>query len=198
MKKVLSVLLMTAFLVPVTSQALSCVDLASMIEQYVSEPSYTVFTGVAGEMVEHVRQAADATGQDPNRSYNDGYTAQYVSVTEVHKGSVPDELWVYHQQNGVWGYMCSGGPADAGVEALYVIRAEGGTFSLPEVVNVYALDTPTSREIITRFSAAGGESGVYEVTPQTKRETLAREIRSLVFLVRIKLAEWRWWGQQEG
>ena len=186
------------FLMPSTSQALSCLDPASMLQYYTTEDDYIIFTATAGEVKEYVKEAADKTGLDPNMQFDSGYTGQYVEVTEAHKG-YPEKLqWVYFEKNSTWGYMCSSGPAEVGQETLYIVSQNHGLFELPRVVNTYPADSALAADIIAALEAAetDNEPMVSEVTTEDWKNRLRTDIVEMIFIVRIKLSEWRWWNTQ--
>lgn len=179
---------------PAQTEALSCVDPASMMENYVDSSDYVIFTGVAGETIEHVKQAASTDG-DPNRQFNEGYVGQHVTVTTAYKGQISGDLWVYHQQNSTWGYMCANGPADAGTETVYIIIPAQGAFGLVEVMNSYPADSDWGKDLIAALEAAddNGPAYINFTTGENWRQDLTNQIREMIYLIRIKLTEWRWW-----
>lgn len=199
MKTIISAILALALMLPGVSHALSCMSPEMQMENFGENADFIIFTATAGETIEHVKEPADTTGQDPNRVFNEGYTGQYVEVSELHKGQVSGGLWVYYNQNSTWGYMCAGAPAAAGTEMLYVITAPNGNFGMPFVNSAYAADSAVAQNIITQLAAAedNGPAYVNFTTSENWRTDLANEILEMVFLIRIKLAEWRWWKAQE-
>jgi len=186
------VLLLLSVITPSISHALSCVDPQSMLEYYVEDQSYVVFSGVASETVEHIKQSA--TDDDPNRQFNEGYTAQLVEVNEVYKGTVASDLWLYHQQNSTWGYVCSSGPVKMGEEMLFIISDQGGYFELPTVVNTYSMDSDIALQIEAALTVENNDPQLYELDPTSEKQSLSTQIREMIFLIRIKLAEWRSWS----
>jgi hypothetical protein len=185
--------LVAVALIPMQSQALSCLDPASMVEYYVSEPNYIVFTATAGDIKEFVKEKAAAG--DPNTQYDSGYSSQFVEVSEVHKGGVANSLWVYFQKDGTWGYLCSGGPAQDGTEMLYIINQSDGMFALPQVVNLYEADSDMAKNILKAL-AADEEAGEPYLDTVSKDDWLSRlknELKEMAFVIEIKLAEWKFW-----
>ncbi len=190
----IAAIFVTSAVMPVTAQALSCLDPAGMIEYYVSQDDYQVFTATAGQIVEHVSEKASTDG-DPNFQYDSGYTGQYVEVTEAHKGYVDEMFWVYYEKNSTWGYLCAGGPAVEGEETLYIVSQRAGLFDLPQVVNSYAVDSPLATDIVAALSEAGQEGGVSEVSKEDWKNRLRTQMQEMIFIIGIKLSEWQWWNR---
>lgn len=190
----ITAIFVTSAVMPVTAQALSCLDPAGMIEYYVSQDDYQVFTATAGQIVEHVSEKASTDG-DPNRQFDSGYSAQYVAVSEAYKGYISDKQWVYHQRDSTWNYLCAGGPVEAGTEMLYVVSQRGGLFDLPQVVNSYAVDSPLATDIVAALSEAGQEGGVSGVSKEDWKNRLRTQMQEMIFIIGIKLSEWQWWNR---
>ena len=185
--------LVAVALIPGQSQALSCLDPAGMREYYVSEPNYVVVTATAGDTKEFVKEKAAAG--DPNMQHDSGYSAQFVEVSEVHKGGVADSQWVYFEKDGTWGYLCSGGPAEKGTEMLYIINQSDGMFALPQVVNLYEADSPLAKDILTALEAEedSGEPYLDTVSKDDWVNRLKNELKEMAFIIEIKLTEWKFW-----
>ena len=181
--------------VPLPASALSCLDPDSSIEYYLSEENNAIFTAVAGEMVEHVTQEASSDG-DPNRQYNEGYVGQLVSVSEVHKGSVESEKWVYYTTNSTWGYMCTNQPPEVGTTNVYIVNNGNGSFDLPSVVQVFAVDSDYAATLFAELSESDEEGYMYESTASNWLQDLEQTLREMATIVRIKLAEWQFWSKQ--
>ena len=181
--------------VPQSASALSCLDPASSIEYYISEEQNTIFTAVAGETVEHITQKASAEG-DPNRQYNAGYVGQYVSVSDVHKGTIQSEKWVYFSVDGTWGYMCTSQPPSVGTTNLYVVRSDNGNFDLPTVVQVFVVDSDYAKLLLAELEQAEMAGFLQEKTAENWKQELGRTLREMVTILRIRLAEWRFWVGQ--
>lgn len=176
----------TMVVTPHGASALSCLDPAGMIEYYVSDPDYVVFTATAGEQVEYVKEkATEEFLQDS------GYTGQYIEVDTVYKGYPENKQWVYWQKDATWGYLCAGAPPEEGAEALYIISQPHGVFDLPQVVNVYAVDSTFATDIIAALSQEDTET--VEVGPEEWQNRLRTDLKEMIFLIRVKLAEFRWW-----
>ncbi len=182
--------------IPAPASALSCMDPAGMIDMYVEGGTFSVFTAVAGETTSFVQQAA--TDGDPNRQFDAGYVGQVVEVNAVHKGWLSDKFWVYHQQDPTWGYLCSSGPVEEGERAVFIVSNPSGQFDLTTVVNTY----PTDSELATNLLAALAESDEQETnlfahSAESRLSDLRHSIKEMIFLIRIKFAEWNFWKSQQ-
>ncbi len=195
---VFAVFIFIGVAMPSTSQALSCLDPESMLEYYVSEGDYIIFTGEAGETKAYVKEAADPAGLDPNGQFDSGYSGQYVEVREVHKGYTEAKQWVYFEKHATWGYLCAGGPLEKGTEALYIISRSSGMFELPQVVNVYPIDSPLATDIITALeeSEEVGNATIEPISAEDWKNRLRTDLMDMMFIIKVKLGEWRWWNAQ--
>ncbi len=189
----LLLLVLVSIALPQSAAALSCLDPASSIEYYISEEQNTIFTATAGDTVEHITQKASTDG-DPNMQYNAGYVGQFVTVSEVYKGSSEAQKWVYYNVNGTWGYMCTNQPPAVGATALYVVNNGTGTFDLPTVVQVFEVDSEYAKQLLAGLTDSEGY--LQETTADNWKEDLGQTLREMVTILRIKLAEWRFWGSQ--
>lgn len=183
------ILLLTS--VPNSTQALSCLDPASMLENYVSDPNYTIFTATPSDTVEHVQERAAE-----EYMFDSGYTGQLLTVSAVHKGTMDSQGWVYYRKDSTWGYLCTNEPPAAGTESLYILSNDNGMFDLPQVVNVYPINSDLANNLLTALAESGAEGYRNDVTEQNLRERIASALREMVFVAKIKLAEWRFWGNQ--
>ncbi len=179
--------------VPATSYALSCLDPASSMVNYVTNTDYTIITAKAGEATGYVRNKA--TDKQPFKN-DDGYTGQYISVSKSHKGVMDSQAFVYFQKNGTWGYMCTNHPPAAGVESIYVLTKGNSPFNLTRVVQVYAIDSQYAANLLAALEVDTATGEVSVRTSDSWKEGLAANLREMLFLIRLKLNEWRFWKTQ--
>jgi hypothetical protein len=196
MKKFISTFVLMVVIAgfPSESFALSCMDPAGMIENYVTEPSYVIVTATAGEMKEYVKEKAIAN--NPNASFNSGYTGQFLDITKAHKGTATDSQWVYFERNGTWNYLCVGEPPKPGTKSLYILNPGDGLFTLQSVAGVYEADSAIAKDIIKALSSSEEEPAVYEVSKADWMERLRDELKNMAFLIEVKLSEWKFWLAQ--
>jgi hypothetical protein len=175
---------------PATSYALSCMDPASSIENHATNAQYTIVTATAGEVTEYVQNKA--TDEQPFMN-DGGYTGQYISVSESHKGGMDSQAYVYFQKNMSWGYMCTNQPPKAGVASIYVLAKDNSPFGLTRVVQVYSLDSLYANDLLAALELDGATGEVFERTAASWQAGLAATLREMVFFIRLKLNEWRMW-----
>jgi hypothetical protein len=197
MKKVLlipTLALVALVAFPQPSHALSCMDPEMMVKQYVENPEYIIVTASPIQNKEHVKQHANK--MDPNAAYNEGYTAQLLEVETAHKGSLPDTLFAYFQRNGTWNYLCVGEPPKIGTDNLYVLQQSNDLFGITSVSAVYPADSKLAKEILTALEKSDedfGEPSVYEVDKAYWLEQISDQLGDMVFMIKVKLAEWNFW-----
>lgn len=194
MKKISIILLAGVFasmLFPFQSFALSCMPENMMIDSYVNDENYVIVKAVAGERVEHVSKPAEE-----EYMFDEGYTGQRIAVSQSLKGYIEDDVWVYWNVNSTWQYMCAGAPPTEGTENLYILRKTNDPFSLTTVNAAYPVDSQLVADIETALTEAEIEGQVNEASPTQWSERLTAELKRMVFILRIKLAEWRFWNAQ--
>ena len=176
---------------PGASHALSCIDAEGMVKHYASEPDYIVVTAKPTEQVEHVKEKATEEGM-----YDSGYTAQFLEISEAHKGMIPEKQWVYFQRDWTWNYLCAGEPPKVGSENLYIINVSSNLFELPTVVGVHAIDSDIAEDTLEAIADAEElvEPATYEVSKADWVQRLHDELKDMAFLVKVKLVEFKFWS----
>jgi len=194
---ILSATFLVVFLLPATpASALSCIDPEGMVEHIVENDDYIVVTASPTEQIEHVKEVADDS--DPNMMYPSGYSAQMLVVDTVHKGSVPDELWVYFERNGTWNYLCAGAPAPLNSNQVYVLNQSYDMFGLTSVVAVYEADSDMAEQLLNEIADATTEETPeptkYEAGKEYWLQNLFDQLKDMAFMIEVKLAEWEFWN----
>lgn len=176
---------------PGASHALSCIDPEGMVKHYAEEPDYIVVTAKPTEQVEHVKEKATMEG-----TYDSGYTAQFLDISKAHKGTIPEEQWVYFHRDWTWNYLCAGEPPKIGSENLYIINVSSNLFEPPTVVGVHPINSDIAKDTLEAIEDAEEivEPGTYEVSKADWVQRLHDELKDMAFLVRVKLAEWKFWS----
>lgn len=177
-----------ALLLPLQTFALSCMPADMMLENYVEDENFVIVKATALELVEHVSQPAEE-----DYLHDEGFTGQRIAITESLKGYVEDDMWVYWRVDATWKYLCAGAPPAEGTENLYIIRNSNDSFGLTMVVDVYPADSELATQIKTALSEADVTGTVNETSSERWVEQLTYELKQMVFTLRIKLAEWRFW-----
>ena len=116
--------LITLFALPHPAAALSCLNPSEMIEQYASEDEYTVALIAAGTI--------ETTGNEHDQS---------VTTKTLYKGELGTTDTVTFAFDKTWNYLCSGGPAEEGTEAVYVLSDK-------QVVQVFATDSELAKNLL--------------------------------------------------
>jgi len=110
--------------VPQPASALSCLNPTEMIPMFVSDDSYTIALVEAG--------ALETEGETHD---------QEVTVLEVYKGELNANATVSFTYNQTWSYLCAGGPAEVGSEALYIMRDN-------QVTQVFTVDSELGQTLL--------------------------------------------------
>jgi hypothetical protein len=145
---------MTLFIFPASASALSCLNPTELVDSYVNEEQYSIALVEAGEI--------ETKGDEHDQS---------VLVKETYKGLV--EETVTFNWNDTWQYLCVGGPAETGTEAVYIL-SEG------QVVQVVSLDSPLYEDLMTALKAEPTGPKPVEPTVTEVDKTLMQQIISLL------------------
>lgn len=184
---------------PQSATALSCLDAASSVELFANNADYIVVTATAGETTEH-DQTIDENDEDSlfgqmNVQAN-GYTGQYIAVSESHQNGMDSQAKVYYQKDSTWGYLCTSNPPAAGTDNVYVLARDNAPFGLTTVVQVYAADTEFATQLLAELEANEATGEVYERTANSWRESLYNDLKQMAFYIKLKLSEWQFWANQ--
>lgn len=189
---VLALLALIAF--PGNSYALSCIDPEGAAKYFSEDPDLLIVTATPKENKEHIK--VHANKMDPNAAFNEGYTAQYLEVTEAHRGSVPDKMWAYFQRNGTWNYLCAGEPAKIGTENVYVLDQADSGFGVTGVAAVYPADSKLAKDLLKAVEVNNKDLGTPEVYKTDKTYWVTQlhdQLKDMAFMIKVKLAEWNFW-----
>ena len=154
------VLLAALFLaaVPHPASALSCLNPTEMIPMFVSDDSYTIALIEGG--------ALETEGETHD---------QEVTVLEVYKGELGTNATVSFTYNETWSYLCAGGPADVGSEALYIMRDN-------QVTQVFTVDSELGQTLLEKLGepTTPTEAPVTVDAEEEERAGLMNQIISLL------------------
>lgn len=179
---------------PSNSYALSCIDPEGAVEFFSKDPDLLIVTAIPKENKEHVK--VHANKMDPNASFNEGYTAQFLEIKETHRGTVPDKMWAYFERNGTWNYLCAGEPAKIGSKNVYVLDQADNGFMVTGVAAVYPADSELALDLLEAVEDNNEDLGTFEIykTDKTYWVTQLRdELKEMAFMMKVKLAEWTFW-----
>ena len=152
------VLLAALFLaaVPHPASALSCLNPTEMIPMFVSDDSYTIALIEGG--------ALETEGETHD---------QEVTVLEVYKGELSANATVSFTYNQTWSYMCAGGPADVGSEALYIIRDN-------QVTQVFTADSELAQTLLAELGEPTTPTEAPVTVEEEERTGLMNQIIALL------------------
>ena len=154
----LASLIITSFLlllIPQPAAALSCLNPAEMIKNYATEETYAVALIEAG--------VVETKGDEHD---------QTVTVKEFYRGNLATVSSVTFTFDETWGYLCTGGPAEVGTEALYVLNEK-------QVVQVFAVDSELGQDLLAAIKPV--EAPAEEVTEEVaQRKSLMERIVGLL------------------
>lgn len=195
----LSLALVAVVILPSPASALSCLDPEGSIGYFVSgeDTNFSIVTATPSENKEFIKKKA-VGGDDANSQFDSGYSAQFLQVSESHKGSVPDSMWVYFERNETWNYLCSGGPVSLNTENVYVLSQPNSVFDVLSVAAVYPTESDLGKKLVRAASEVTvapfeEKPQVYEATKDFWMQELYTQLKEMAFYVEIKLAEWKFW-----
>ena len=179
---------------PTDSYALSCIDPEGAVKYFSEQEDLLIVTATPKENKEHIK--VHANKMDPNAAYNEGYTAQYLEITEAHRGSVPDKMWAYFTRNGTWNYLCVGEPAKLGTENVYVLDQADNGFDVTGVAAVYPVDSELAKDLLKAVEDNNEDLGTPEVYETDKLYWVTQlhdQLKEMAFMMKVKLSEWTFW-----
>ena len=98
------------------AHALSCLPVDMYLKDVVGKDEVTIFTGTVTDQIAGT-----------------GYTAEVIDVDEVKQGYAEEQVFVYHQKDDTWNYLCNAGPAKEGDKGVYVtLRDSFGKYSVTQ------------------------------------------------------------------
>jgi hypothetical protein len=121
---ILLLTLIAVLALPQQAAALSCLNPAEMIERYANQDSYTVAIVTAG--------AVETMGDTHDQS---------ITTKTLYKGELDTIDTVTFSFDETWNYLCTGGPATEGTEAVYVLSDK-------QVAHVFALDSQLAQTLL--------------------------------------------------
>jgi hypothetical protein len=127
-----------------------------MIPMFVSDDSYTIALIEGG--------ALETEGETHD---------QEVTVLEVYKGELSANATVSFTYNQTWSYMCAGGPADVGSEALYIIRDN-------QVTQVFTADSELAQTLLAELGEPTTPTEAPVTVEEEERTGLMNQIIALL------------------
>jgi hypothetical protein len=169
-----SLLTMGMFMVP-QAHALSCLPTDMYFKDIIGKEEVVVFTGTPTD-----------------RITEKNYTAEVIAVKEVKQGYVEENIFVYHQKDETWGYLCNAGPHEKEQqEGVYVAtRDANGKYLVAQ-----RLDT-NSPLIVTLFAdlkKAEITGEVVELSKTDRMNQILTTIEELYEQIKTLFAEYKYW-----
>jgi hypothetical protein len=166
MKKTLVSGVLAAFIIlsPLASHnanALSCLSVDMYLKDVVGkEDEIIIFTGTVSDQITE-----------------DDHTADVIEVNDVKQGYAENEVFVYHHKDETWGYMCNAGPAEEGVESLYITsRDSDGTYRAHQRL---AMDDPLITTLEKDLKDAQIDGVIAELTKEDRMNQIMTTIGEL-------------------
>ncbi len=157
--------------------ALSCLPIDMYLETVVGDDQTIVFTGTSVDKIE-----------------GEGYTAEVLTVSDVLQGYVEEKIFVYHQKDETWGYLCNTGPKEEGSTGVYLaIRDNFGKYSVTQRLELTD-DAVATLEADLEEAEVEGE--VTELSAQDRANQIMTAIKDLLREAAILLKEYAYWKAQ--
>ncbi len=158
------------------AQALSCLS----IEMYFKD-----IAGKDGEVVIF-------TGTSVDRFDETAYTAEVITIDEVKQGYIEEKVFVYHQKDETWGYLCNNGPKEKGSKGLYVATKDAfGKYNVHQRLEVTDPLVKTLDGFLKEAEIIPGEPAT--ITAVDRRNQIMTTISDVLREVSILLKEYLYW-----
>ena len=157
-----------------TVGALSCLPVDMDLKDVVGKDEIVIFTGTSKDK------------QD-----NDKYTAEVIEVDEALQGWVEDTIFVYHQKDENWGYLCNAGPKDEGSKGLYV--AERNNAGKYNVYQRLELTDPLVATLKSDLKEEAVEGGISELSSTDRMNQIVTTVNDLIAEIAILIREYIYW-----
>jgi hypothetical protein len=153
--------LITLVALPAPAAALSCLNPAEMIERYATEEAYTVALIEAG--------AIEKKGEEHD---------QTITTKTLYKGALNTTDTVTFAFDETWNYLCTGGPATEGTEALYVLNEK-------QVVQVFASDSELAQSLTATIGTPEVQPTAVTVEEAAKKNLMEQIVGLLKQLISL-------------
>ncbi len=156
------------------ASALSCLPVDMYLKDVVGKDEIVIFTGTSQDKME-----------------NEKYTAEVIEVDEALQGWVEETIFVYHQVDKDWGYLCNAGPKAEGSKGLYVAeRTEMGKYNVYQRLE---LTDPLIDTLEADIEEAEVEGGVSELSDTDRMNQIVTTVNDLIAEIAILLREFIYW-----
>jgi hypothetical protein len=166
-----------AVILPATpASALSCLPTDMYIDEVIGKDEVVIFTATVNDQVK-----------------KDDYTAEMVTVTAAHQGYVENTIFVYHQKDETWGYLCNSGPKEVGATGVYIAERDAkGTYNVSQ-----RLDTTDNAELIATLTEKLADADITgEIVTLTTTDRMAQimtTVSDLFQQIKKLFSEYTYW-----
>jgi hypothetical protein len=155
--------------------ALSCLPVEMYLKDVVGKDDVMIFVATPKDRIEGI-----------------GYTAEVLDVREAKQGYVEKEVFVYHQKDETWGYLCNNGPKEKGTESFYVVtRSTSGKYDVAQRLD---LNDPIVKTIEKDLKDAEILGEVVELPKIDRMNQIMTTISDLFKEIGILLKEYVYWN----
>lgn len=159
------------------AEALSCLPVDAYLKDVVGNEEVVIFEAKTLEVIEET-----------------GYTAEVVEVSKGMQGYVETKIFVYHEKDKDWGYLCNAGPGTQGETGVYVATRDAfGKYAAYQRLDV---DDVLVDTLETDLEEAEVEGGVSELTPTDRANQIMTTITELFSEIGTLLKEYVFWKKQ--
>jgi hypothetical protein len=172
---VMAVAIIASTVVAKPAAALSCLSVDMYLESVVGDESIVIFTA---KSIDQIREK--------------DYTAEVVEVAEVKQGYVENTVFVYHQKDFTWGYLCNAGPKDKkGETSLYVAHKD--SFGKLNVYQTLSLTDPLVETLDKNLDEAEINGEKVTLTKTDRLNQIITTITELIHEISILVKEYTYW-----
>lgn len=156
------------------AHALSCLPTDMYLADIVGKEDNIIFIGTA------VDQMTEKN-----------YTAEVIEVKAVKQGYIEKKVFVYHQKDETWGYLCNAGPDKKGSTGLYVATRDSlGKYNVTQRLNVDSKEVKTLESNLEKAEVTGT---IAELSSTDRMNQIMTTITDLFSEIIILLKEHSYW-----
>lgn len=170
----LSLTLVLSAITAPTALALSCLPTDMYLKDVVGDDDVVMFTGTALEQMSEKN-----------------YTAEVIAVETVKQGYVGEKVFVYHEKDETWGYLCNAGPGKKGEKGFYVaVRDYAGKYNVTQRLIFTEKFVAEVEKDLTEAKIVGEK---IEITKVDQMEQILTSIQSLYEQIKTLFKEYKYW-----
>lgn len=156
------------------AEALSCLPVDMYLKDVVGKEEIVIFSGTSEDKQE-----------------NEKYTAEVIAVDEALQGWVEETIFVYHQKDRDWGYLCNAGPKDEGSKGIYIAERNSlGKYNVYQRLDLTDTLVATLKQDLEKAEIEGGVS---ELSNTDRMNQIITTVNDLIAEIAILLREYVYW-----